>query len=95
MKSFDHEWIHEYLYVWRDDTDVDHEAPTVIFHVVIDSHRKPDSLADNPDDFYGYTDWHLEPLEQSPDWNEADTPDAHLYATYQVEQSNIEEALAA
>lgn len=89
MKQFDHEWLHGTLYVWRIDNNDLEYPPAVAIQPVVTCHRKPDSHADNPDDFYGYIDWHLEVEEQEDDWDDADTDEALAYAERWIDEKEL------
>ena len=94
MKTFDHEWVNGSVYVWRDDGAVDCEEQLVLIPVVT-HHQKPDSGADNPDDFRGYVDWHLEIWEQTSGWRDDDTQEAIRYAAgFMNEQELLEDYYA-
>ena len=81
MKSFDHEFVNGYVYVWRDDIECDDATEVaIILDPVLDHYQKPDSLADNPDDYYGYIDWHFEEWDHTDGWDDNDTQDAMTYA---------------
>lgn len=92
IKTFDHEWIDGVIYVWRDDGGVNWREQ-VVLEPVVTHHQRPDSHADNPDDFRGYVDWHFEVWDQSQGWRDEDTREAMRYAAGMVdEQKLIEQA---
>ena len=88
MKSFDCEFAQGMVYVWRDDGDPNCEE-SIVLDPVVTHHQKPDSGADNPDDYYGYIDWHFEVWEKTDGWKDEDTREAIAYAAGFIDEKEL------
>lgn len=91
MKTFDHEWIDGFIYVWRDD-DAANWREQLVLDPIVDLWQRPITGADNPDDFRGYVDWHFD-IWESRGWREEDTREALRYAAQQVDEQKLIEDL--
>lgn len=84
MKEFDHKWEDGLIVVWEEGS-----SEFIEFGPVLDHHQKPNRFADNPDDFYGYVDWHLIVEYKTDGWNDQDTSAAMEYAATYIDESEL------